>query len=348
MRVKLTKFIMVMFCCVSVSGMVRAESLGEVNWEGVLYRGLYSYCQGNYQETYQQISKHVNELPPGPEVHKCLSLMRLAFVKVNNVPTPITKWNESATEYFKEIEGQVEPNELDLIVLAELKETPLVYDNNIATPILDKIMTSSSKWKDWAYWKKADNLSKQLRWVSLENEKDDIFNINDLGVYKTVLGNDIFYTCAVEKFPDKVLKARAAELFLKKYPDSYMVRQFELDYSAGYFHQTILALNKLDRFYNKRNSLVFGEVRKFAFGQVLADLKSIHDSLDSDKMAILKSEVQFEQFISTFGEDNRYAYQYLEQILEAKGKDALPKDIYEWVMSNIANNNSVLVPDIDN
>ena len=89
-------------------------------------------------------------------------------------------------------------------------------------PKLLKIINSTSPWRDWAYWRKAQIVASELSWGSEE--------IDDLGVvvYKDASGQSKL-GCLVTKHPEEVFRGRAARVFLEKYPNTYMARQMEID-----------------------------------------------------------------------------------------------------------------------
>ena len=95
------------------------------DWRKVLYRGLQLWYQGEYEKCYTLIADAVRNSRPGPEVHRCLALMRLSFLQMHGTDTlcllSSRPLSASAAGRIRELEAVANPTDIDLVFLATLR-----------------------------------------------------------------------------------------------------------------------------------------------------------------------------------------------------------------------------------
>jgi len=304
----------------------------DTTWERCLYKGLQLYYQGEYQSAFEMIQSAVRSEKPGPEVHRCLALMRHAYVQTRGQHLTVSEWKTSVAKDLGRLEAPKEPSDADLVILATLKYAHVCHAGSILTsePFLDKLIDPARKspWRDWAYWEKARVAASKayvppkFTWGSVEFLQGDVRRIGCL-----------------DEHPAETLRARAARVFLKDNPDTYMGRTMCREL---YYWRLFEARRALARF--TKNEWYVGDRGNDVFpltDDQLKHIASARASLSALARLFPESSEKLGQAESRLDEllwfsrpsPKRTIVKYLRTVLEVRGKDAIPPDVYQWLSS---------------
>jgi hypothetical protein len=308
------------------------ESGGEkaYDWARLLCRGLYLCYQGEYQNAFEMIQSAVRSKDPGPEVHRCLALMYHAFARTHGLYMPVTEWNPSAKEYLDRLEVLKEPGDADLVILATLKHVHMrsAPRTPSSEPFLDKLIdpVRKSPWRDWAYWEKARvvaskaYVSTRIAWGSVEFLQGDVPRIGCL-----------------DEYPAETLRARAAQVFLKDNPDSYMGRTMRLELCLWRVTQARRALAQLagNEWFTdgaKAEPFPLSEEQVRLVKGAEESLAALSRLFPESVRKLATAETGLDDYL-WLGLSNRAVVKYLKTVVEVRGKDAMPVEVYEWLSS---------------
>jgi len=256
--------------------------------------------------------------------------MYKAFARVSSLQTPVGEWNESAKQYLDRLEALKEPGDADLVILATLKHVHLRSEAGMATsePFLDKLIDPARKslWRDWAYWENARvvaskaYVSTRIAWGSVE-----------------VLQGDARRIGCLDEHPGETLRARAAQTFLKENPYSYMGRTMRLDLCLWRVTQARRALAQLaknDWFTNDTNAAPFplSEEQVRLVKGAEESLAALSRLFPENVRKLATAETGLDDYL-WLGLSNRAVVKYLKTVVEVRGKDAMPVEVYEWLSS---------------
>ena len=308
-----------------------ANAPGETHdWESLLYQGLRLCYQDEYQNAFEMIQNAVRSKDPGPEVHRCLALMYHAFARSHSLYMPVTEWNPSAKEYLDRLEALKEPDDADLVILATLKHVHMRSAPRTATsePFLDKLIDPARKspWRDWAYWEKARvvaskaYVSTRIAWGSVEFLQGDVPRIGCL-----------------DEHPAETLRARAAQMFLKENPDSYMGRTMRLDLCLWRVTRARRAMAQLagNEWFTdgaKAEPFPLSEEQVRLVKGAEESLAALSRLFPESVRKLATAETGLDDYL-WLGLSNRAVVKYLKTVVEVRGKDAMPVEVYEWLSS---------------
>ncbi len=314
-------------------------------WETALYKALRLFYEEDYKGTFLSLEGTVKDSEPGTGSHLCLALMRLSFYRGHgvyalNVPKGV-ELSESAKIYIGGLEQISDPNMPELVLLAAIKDgNEAVLEEK--AKILDLIIRSASPWKDWAYWKKAQVLSRRMHWFGINSNKDvpPSVDLEDLGVVEFNKGGKYpGFGCLVGVYPEQVLIARAARVYLERYPNTYMAKQMEKDIWVSNLSMIHRSLADMEQFYrgSGRKSLVWTDLQLQAFYSLRKDIERIaEDSPDvKAQWELWTAEERLYEFLQGRSEvdEKDTIVNYLKVVGNAKGTHVLGEELNNWLGS---------------
>ncbi len=313
-------------------------SMQDSQWESILYKSLQLCYVGDYNDTYANIKKAVEELEPGPEVHRCIALMRFSFWKPRGIDPaaaqrglPPHRDVELYRLYLKELEKNKTPKIADMVVLAAIKEEGTAsFKEKIR--ILDSIIESSSPWADWAFWEKTQTLSRKL-WSFPATKRGPARSLEDLGVAEFKKDETVLKLgCLVDTFPERVFIARAARLFLEEHPDTYMARQMEKDIWYNQVNLVYSSFEDMKELYKENESLIWTEAQLRALESWPEDMRKIFQELPNAQVDLLTAEGHLDDFIEGGAEADRIVA-YLRAVRRFKGDGVFDDTLISWLNS---------------
>jgi hypothetical protein len=313
-----------------------AEAVGQDSqWERLLYRSLQFYYVGDYNSTYANIKKAVDELEPGPQVHRCIALMRLSFFKERGIdPAGALRAlpeNKDVELYIKNLEKNKTPKIGDMVVLAAIKEEGRgSFKEKIR--ILDSIIESASPWADWAFWEKTQTLSRKMAWFYTRKNLRSC-SLEDLGVAEFKKDETVLKLgCLVDTYPDRVFIARAARLFLEEHPDTYMARQMEKDVWYNQINLVYRSFSEIKERYDENKSLIWTEAQLQALKSWPEDMRKIVEELPNTQVELLTAEEYVDEFLQGCAETDRIVV-YLRAVSHVKGDGVFDDTLISWLNS---------------
>jgi hypothetical protein len=327
---KPSRFIaMAIICILSSYGSVRAADEQGTPWSGILHRGLMLYHKGEYTNAFALIKQAVNERDPGPEVHRCLALLRKTFLRINGLRDPVTKWTPTASAVIAALEAEPHPTDGQVAMLAVLEyhhanDTP---EAKRADSPLDILIEKQSPWQDWACWEKARTLAEKA-WVPSEA----------WGVVQYEETPHARIGC-LDEMPILTIPARAAEEVLRRNPGSYMsdeMRKQVCLYRVTVARKQIAALAKNEWFTGDQSCglFPFGENQVQILKAIEGQMNTLSRLSASNALALAAAEAKLDEFLWHESSSPRRAIpEYLKKVLEVRGKSYLSPDVAEWVTS---------------
>ena len=275
------------------------------------------------------MDKAVHSAQPGPNVHRCLGLMRRAFIRIHKQEYPVRRWDASAEKHLKQLESKESPSDPDLVILACLRDVDVKHGTAEPTtePILDKLIDPARKspWRDWAYWQKARVIaSKAWTWP------------NDVGSVVFRFAEKRRIGCLVARStPSLTIRARAAEACLKKHPQSYMGDVMRVELAEWRWREAAAAVREL---VNNRWYTAEGDLEGFPLNKKQLELLTQAEAnvFAAGKLfpkAFLEVFVAEDKLDRVFweGGSTRRIPEYFRTILKVKGKQALSAEIRQWL-----------------
>ena len=308
-----------------------ANAPGETHdWESLLYQGLRLCYQGEYRSAFEMVEKAVRSEKPGPEVHRCLALMRHAYVQTRGQHLTVSEWKTSVAEDLGRLEALKEPGDADLVILATLKYAHVCHAGSILTsePFLDKLIdpVRKSPWRDWAYWEKARVVASKA-WVSTRTAWGSV----------EFLQGDTRQIGCLDDHPDETLPARAAQAFLKENPDSYMgdtMRKELCHWRVMRAYRGIHELIQNEWYSNGSQMGLFplSEEQVQLFKKTEETFAAISALAPEDVRRLMTAEGALDNLLwFAHPAPKRTIVAYLKAVLEVRGPAALPEDVHRWL-----------------
>jgi len=323
-------FLKPMLLCLVLSASICFAADEDRNpWLGVFQRGLMLYQEGDYTNTFALVEAAVLEHPPEQEVHRCLALMRKAFLRMHNIREPVNAWTPSALKEIRKRESLSMRTDRHLVILAAVK-----YQRSqngdiapVTVPLLNQIieMKPESSWKDWAYWEKARVLAGRAwvpttAWGVVEYGSDSRRRIGCL-----------------DDSPLISIPARAAESFLRQKPSTYMGKQMRLDL---YLYRTTVARRALAKLAKDQSSssekksdevLPLEENQMVILREAESKLDALSHSFPKDVLRLLTVEAEIDDFLWNVAESKRVIPEYLKLLQEIRGRGVLLPHVAKWL-----------------
>jgi hypothetical protein len=308
----------------------------DTTWEYALYEGLMRFHKGQYRETVDYLSQMVQTHKPGPEVHRCIALLRLAFSRMAGPQERVGEWSQAAQKQIELIEKKEQKTNGDYVLLATLKyvDERQVDALVMSKPYLDHLLSpaASSPWADWAYWER----------TRLASSKIDAIG-DELGLLVCEVKKVERTACLLDADGDGELegavRARGAAAFLAKHPRSYMGRQMRTElfqWRARRLSTAIEALGHGEWYVSSHEggdipvaSAQLVELYKATDGF----LKAAEAKIPARVVILLNAEGKLDEFLwhgqqTPFGDSIQ---RYFDGVMEARGKAAVPETVRKWV-----------------
>lgn len=298
-------------------------------WQTTLHKGLRLYYEGKYQEVFDLIDKAVHSAEPGRNVHRCVALMRRAFIGIHKQEEPVRSWNPSAEKHLKQLESKKSLSDPDLVIVACLRDVyvraPTAEPTKV--PILDKLIdpARNSRWRDWAYWQKARVIaSKAWTWTG------------DLGTVVFRLAEKRRIGCLADRYTSSLtIRGRAAEAFLKKHPQSHMADVMRLELVEWRWRKAAVAVRELvnNRWYTGEGDLEGFPLNKKQLElltQAEANVIAAGKLFPKVFLEVFVAEDKLDHILWVSG-STRDIPEYFRTILKVKGKQALSAEIRQWL-----------------
>ncbi|GAF85049.1 unnamed protein product, partial [marine sediment metagenome] len=271
----------------------------------------------------------VRSAEPGRNVHRCLALMKRAFIGIHKQEEPVRKWNPSAEKHLKQLESKKSLSDPDLVIVACLRDVYVRAPTGEPTmePILDKLIdpTRNSRWRDWAYWQKARVIaSKAWTWTG------------DLGTVVFRLAEKRRIGCLVDRYTSSLtIRGRAAKAFLTKHPDSYMADVMRHELAQWRWRKAAVAVRELvdNRWYTGEGDLEGFPLNKKQLELLTQAQANVYAAGKLFPKVFLEVFVAEDKLDRVFweGGSTRRIPEYFRTILKVKGKQALSAEIRRWL-----------------
>lgn len=313
-------------CIVGTSQSVFAEDTTRNAWSGILHQGLMLYQQGDYTNTFSLVEEAALQNPPGPEVHRCLVLMRKAFLRKHGLTAPVNEWPSSAQKEIDALESVREKTLGQLVVLAVLKYRRS-RNSEAALPseaLLDRVIESGSPWRDWALWEKARILS-EVAWVP--TEEWGVVYYGDPG--RRRIG-------CLDDQPVYTIPARAAEDVLRRDPDTYMGDAMRLQlylYRLTVVRQAFSTLARNEWFTREQTpTFPLRDEQMTLVRDIEGKLKALSETFPADVLSLATAEANLDEFLwQEVGSPARVIPAYLKQLVKVYGEDVLSTPVTKWL-----------------
>ena len=338
-------FILILLALVAGSNITFASAVNSdtininSDWNQLFYEGLTHFYKNDYKSVIDMVQSAIRTRRPGPGAHKCLMLMRLAFCRQHDSrigmlysqsSTP-QSYSKSALKSFEELEKKAQNGVADRVILAAVKDSYTYHADVIK--ILEQIIDSDSPWRDWAYWKKAHSISRMpCRQRGIRNKNEDFGVIDNSAVAghpQYILNIEPYYT-------SHIVQSRAARIFLKKNPSSYMRIQFSRDLEGGYLYGSQNLLSELTSHIKEIKFSTLNSKQQQALNSVLKGFNNIITDKETDLPAwirINKLDMEGLLYDDIDDGDSYMVPRYLKAVQITEPKGTLPPHIIKWLDS---------------
>lgn len=325
--------------CLAFASATEPDAITSGDWNQLFYEGLVRFYQADYESVIEMLQSAVRAHQPGPGVHRCLALMRLAFCRQHDShvgmlysqPRTPQSYSKSALKSFKDLETKAHNGVADRVILAAVKDSYTYHTDVIKT--LEQIIDSDSRWRDWAYWKKAHSISRlPCMQYGIRNKNED-FGVID---HSAVAGHPQYILNIEPYYTTHIVQSRAARIFSGRHPNSYMRIQFSRDLERGYLHGSKRLLSELASLIKNNKSSTLNSKQQQALDSALEDIDNIITDKEADVPAWIRySQLDLEGLLYDDIDDgsSHKIPRYLKSIQVTKPEGTLPLHITKWLDS---------------
>jgi len=300
-----------------------AQTTQPAEWTRPLHIEIVQYLEGNHRAVFERISTRLQTSSPSPDVHRCLALLRVAFLKLNSVDPALSndpiKWPAAARGLFARLEQSTKDS--DAVTLAVLKYDPMSRKLT-SEPVLERIIDAKGPWCDWAQWELA----------RIQADKVARTRLDSTGVINLDKSGGAEWICLSDN-PALGIRFRAAYRCLSRHSGSYMRMPMLRDIAQWRHWSLQYAFDHLNDYPVQFPQSNWPPYRPGVMAEVANMQHKINETLDSQFSEKEKAMAAADGFLDSFlwgdHEFDNYLF-YVEQIVQAREQERLPEEALKW------------------